>query len=104
MSDLVRQSRAARSTPLVKGEATPPAGTNTTQSFGQSTPTAEGLNPEALVGLTKWVEASQEPIFSVLISRHGRLAYELYTSKLNRQQAHYLMSATKSVLSAVTGI
>src|SRR5262249_44070871 len=33
-----------------------------------------------------------------------RLVYELYTSSLTREHAHYQMSATKSVVSALVGI
>ena len=54
--------------------------------------------------MTEWIRDHRVPIFSFLISRNGRLVYELYTSSLTRDHAHYQMSATKSVLSALVGI
>jgi CubicO group peptidase (beta-lactamase class C family) len=43
-------------------------------------------------------------MFSLLISRNGRLVYELDTSSLTREHAHYQMSVTKSFVSALVGI
>jgi CubicO group peptidase (beta-lactamase class C family) len=43
-------------------------------------------------------------MFSLLISRNGRLVYELYTSSLTREHAHYQMSVTESFVSALVGI
>ena len=57
-----------------------------------------------LVQLTRWLRDTPIPVFSILVSRHGRLVYELYTSSFDRDDAHYLMSVTKSVLSALVGI
>ncbi len=73
-------------------------------TFGESTPEAEGVDPRGLVNLTKWVRDQDTPIFSVLISRHGKLVFELYTSRLGRNEAHYMMSVTKSFTSALVGI
>jgi CubicO group peptidase (beta-lactamase class C family) len=70
----------------------------------ESTPEAEGVDSEALAGLTEWIRDDDVAIFSVLVSRHGRLVYELYTSNITRDDAHYLMSVTKSVTSALVGI
>jgi CubicO group peptidase (beta-lactamase class C family) len=67
-------------------------------------PENEGLDSRALIELTQWVREQRIPLFSVLISRDGRLAYELYTSSLTRDYAHYQMSVTKSVVSALVGI
>ncbi|HZS35849.1 MAG TPA: serine hydrolase [Polyangia bacterium] len=67
-------------------------------------PEAEGVDSETLVALTEWIRDNPIPIYSLLISRHGRLVYELYTSSLTREESHYLMSVTKSVLSALIGI
>ena len=73
-------------------------------TFGESTPEAEGVDPRALMQLAAWVRDQDPPIFSVLISRHGKLIFELYTSQLGRDEAHYLMSVTKSFTSALVGI
>ncbi len=70
-----------------------------------STPAAEGMREDELVKLTKWIsDTPSMPIFSILVSRHGKLVYELYTSSIDRDDAHYMMSVTKSVLSALIGI
>jgi CubicO group peptidase (beta-lactamase class C family) len=42
-------------------------------------------------------------IFSLLLSRHGQLAYELYTPGIVRDEAHFMMSTSKSVTSAIVG-
>jgi len=67
-------------------------------------PEDEGLDSRSLIALTEWIRDHPVPIFSFLISRNGRLVYELYTSSLTREHAHYQMSATKSVVSALVGI
>ena len=74
------------------------------ESFGQSTPEKEGISTEKLAELTEWVRDSKKAIFSILISRNGKLVYELYTTSLGRDEAHYLMSVTKSFTSALVGI
>ncbi len=70
----------------------------------RSTPEAEGMRSAELIDLTKWIRDHPAPIFSLLVSRHGRLVYELYTGGVDPDAAHYLMSVTKSVLSALIGI
>ena len=67
-------------------------------------PEDEGVDSGTIVALTEWLRDQRIPIFSFLISRNGRLVYELYTSSLTRNHAHYQMSATKSVVSALVGI
>jgi CubicO group peptidase (beta-lactamase class C family) len=69
-----------------------------------ATPASVGLDSRQLLALTAWIRASDAPVFSVLVSRDGRLVYELYTGGIDRGDAHYLMSVTKSVLSALVGI
>ena len=63
------------------------------------------MREDELVKLTKWiVETPSFPVFSILVSRNGKLVYELYTSGIVRDDAHYMMSVTKSVLSTLIGI
>jgi CubicO group peptidase (beta-lactamase class C family) len=70
-----------------------------------ATAASEGLDGTSLIGLAHWVRDNPAiPIFSVLISRHGKLVFELYTGGIDRSEAHYMMSVTKSVLSALTGV
>jgi CubicO group peptidase (beta-lactamase class C family) len=67
-------------------------------------PDEEGLDARPLVRLTEWIREADVPIFSLLISRDGVLVYELYTSSLTRDDAHYVMSVTKSFTSALVGV
>ena len=67
-------------------------------------PEDEGLDSRTLIALTEWIRDHPVPIYSFLVSRNGTLVYELYTSSLTRAHAHYQMSVTKSVVSALVGI
>ena len=71
--------------------------------FGWSEPESQGINTATLLDLTKWIQSSKLPILSLLISRNGRIVYELYTYSIERHEAHYMMSVTKSVTSALAG-
>ena len=77
---------------------------NMTSDFGTSKPSEENLNPAPLIALTRWIGRSPLPIFSVLVSRHGKIVYALYTSNIDPDAAHYLMSVTKSLTSALAGV
>jgi len=67
-------------------------------------PDEQGMDARPLVALARWIEAEKLPIFSILISRHGVLVYELYTSSIGRDDAHYLWGATFGVTSALMGV
>jgi CubicO group peptidase (beta-lactamase class C family) len=69
-----------------------------------ATPEDRGVDSRRLIAMTESIREQRLPVFSVLISRDGALVYELYTSSLTRDHAHYLMSVTKSVVSALVGI
>jgi CubicO group peptidase (beta-lactamase class C family) len=69
-----------------------------------ASPSSVGIDPKRLLEMTKWIRDSNAPVFSVLVSRDGKLAYELYSSGFERDDAHYLMSVTKSLLSALVGV
>jgi CubicO group peptidase (beta-lactamase class C family) len=73
-------------------------------SFGASTPEEQAMATRPLLALTEWVRDNGTPILSILVSRNGKLVYELYTSSLEREQAHYLMSVTKTFTSALVGV
>ena len=76
------------------------AGTNLPTASAKS----EGFDGQTLVDLAHWVRDQPAlPVFSILISRHGNLVFELYTGGIEREDAHYMMSVTKSVLSALVG-
>lgn len=76
-----------------------------TASLAPASPESVGVEPAKLALLAEWVlQATDVPIFSILVSRKGKLVFELYTSKLDRDDAHYVMSATKSFTSCLVGI
>ncbi len=87
--------------PGLAAEAQPP--TDFSASFRPALPEEAGLDSQRLAALTEWVRDNPLPIFSLLISRNGKLVYELYTAGLGRDQAHYLMSVTKTFVSAIVG-
>jgi len=65
----------------------------------------EGMDEVKLLDLAKRIEDDQRlPIFSLLISKNGKLVFELYTGQIKSDESHYLMSVTKSVLSTLVGI
>lgn len=66
-------------------------------------PDEVALDARPLIRLAEWVRDGSLPILSILVSRDGVLVFELYTSGLTREPAHYLMSVTKSFTSALVG-
>ena len=101
-------------TAVVRPAHSPPAPVPAKESAGArgglpdglevSTPEAEGMDSRPLLALTEAVRDQGFPALSVLVSRHGKLVYELYTSGLNGDEAHYMMSVTKTFVSALVGI
>ena len=74
-------------------------------TFGASTPEAQGMDSRSLLDLATWLRDHPEvPIFSLLVSRNGKVVFELYTGSIDREAAHYLMSTTKSFVAALIGI
>jgi uncharacterized caspase-like protein/CubicO group peptidase (beta-lactamase class C family) len=71
--------------------------------FGYDEPERQGVDLQKLLELTQWLRDGPVPILSLAISRNGKLVYELYSSKMDGSAAHYLMSITKSVTSALVG-
>lgn len=64
----------------------------------------EGMDEAKLLALAQWIEKEQRlAIYSLLISKNGKLVFELYTGQIKPDQSHYLMSVTKSVLSLLIG-
>jgi CubicO group peptidase (beta-lactamase class C family) len=72
--------------------------------FGYEQPESQGIDSKKLVELTQWIRDNPVRVLSVSISRNGKIVYELYSSKVDHNAAHYLMSVTKSVTSALVGI
>ncbi len=69
-----------------------------------STLEAQGFARAPFLQLATFLRDHPYPIFSILVSRNDKLVFALYTSSLGGDEAHYLMSVTKSVLSALIGI
>jgi CubicO group peptidase (beta-lactamase class C family) len=72
-------------------------------SFGFDEPNAQNVDTQKLLELTDWIRDKSVPVLSLTISRNGWIIYELYTSGAGRDDAHYVMSVTKSVTSALVG-
>ena len=72
--------------------------------LGLARPADEEVDEEKLYKLAKYIGQSKLPIFSLLISRNGKLFFELYTGDIDPDASHYLMSVTKSMLSTLIGI
>ena len=67
-------------------------------------PADVGLNLASLLSMTDWVANNPKvAIFSLLLSRHGTLAYELYTPGIERDEAQFMMSTSKTFTSAIVG-
>ena len=96
---------AASPCPFPPAPALPPPTATQTPEIEASSLEAQGMSRAPFVQLTRWLrDTPGMPIFSILVSRHGKLVYELYTSGFERDDAHYLMSVTKTVVSALVGI
>ncbi len=74
------------------------------EDFRLSTPEAQGFDSARLARMTRFIEASPNVVFSVLIARNGHLVYEMLAGDLSRDASHYLMSTTKSLTSAMVGV
>ena len=65
----------------------------------------EGVDETKLLALAQRIEDDPRlSIFSLLISKNGKLIFELYTGQIKPDESHYLMSVTKSVLSTLIGV
>jgi len=74
------------------------------EGFRLSTPEAQGIDSARLARMTRFIEASANHVFSMMIARNGNLVYEMLAGDLSRDAAHYLMSVTKSLTSAMAGV
>jgi len=65
----------------------------------------QGVDEQKLWELARYIDENKNiPVFSLLISRRGKLIFELYTGGIDPNASHYLMSVTKSMLSTLVGI
>jgi CubicO group peptidase (beta-lactamase class C family) len=71
----------------------------------ESTPKDAGLSADRLDAMQKAIEAGDfKKVTSVLIARHGKLAYERYFTGSNAEEFQNTRSATKTVTGMLVGI
>jgi CubicO group peptidase (beta-lactamase class C family) len=73
------------------------------EGFRIATPEAQGFDSARLAVMTRFIEAAPHKVFSMMIARNGHLVHEMLAGDITRNAAHYLMSVTKSVISAIAG-
>jgi CubicO group peptidase (beta-lactamase class C family) len=71
--------------------------------FGYDEPERQGVDLQKLLEVTQWLRENPAQILSLTISHNGKVVYELYSSRVDRDAAHYLMSVTKTVTAALVG-
>ncbi|MFC1530577.1 serine hydrolase, partial [Gemmatimonadota bacterium] len=64
----------------------------------------EGMDEQAITGMVNGVCAEYPFIYSVLITRNGKLIFEKYFNGAGRNQLFSIQSSTKSVVSTLIGI
>jgi CubicO group peptidase (beta-lactamase class C family) len=69
-----------------------------------SSPSEQGVDVEHLKELVRELESSEKAVRSVVIVRHGRLAFEYYRDGLSPSILHDMRPATMSVVSALVGV
>lgn len=83
----------------------PPVPQEPFAEFGSARPADQGVDEEKLYELAKYIRDKKRlPVFSLLISRNGKLIFELYTGGIDPDAGHYLMSVTKSMLATLIGM
>jgi CubicO group peptidase (beta-lactamase class C family) len=72
--------------------------------FEYDEPERQGVNLQKLLEMTQWLRVSPIPLLSLTVSSNGKIVFELYSSRVERSDAHYVMSVTKSVTAALVGV
>ncbi len=67
-------------------------------------PINQGFSVKELTDLTQWLMDPPQRVLSLIISRDGAVIHEIYPAGVDRDDAHYLMSVTKTVTSALVGV
>ena len=75
-----------------------------TEVWSTSTPEAQGIDSETLVGMLQFLQDEESRFDSILVVRNGYLILEVYRFPYNADESHPLFSATKAVVSALVGI
>jgi CubicO group peptidase (beta-lactamase class C family) len=69
-----------------------------------SSPEAQGIDSEVLVGLMKALETQRLPIHSLHLVRYGHLVLDAYFFPFQRDELHDIASITKSVTTTLVGL
>ncbi|MFW9944901.1 MAG: serine hydrolase domain-containing protein, partial [Candidatus Sifarchaeia archaeon] len=76
-----------------------------TDEWSTSTPEEQGIDSSKLGEMMDYIQVNEIDIDSILVVRHGRLAFEEYLSTLYTSDTkHSIHSCTKSFTSALVGI
>lgn len=81
-----------------------PAAVEETSRWAVAAPADEGLDPERLHELDRYVREKLPNLTSLLVARHGRLVFERYYNGWGASDRFAIWSVTKSVVSALVGI
>ena len=90
-----------------KAQDTPPAPVRDywpTDGWKESTPEQQGMDSQTLAKMKPYIEKELPTIRSVLIVRHGYLAYEQYFQYFNREYKQNIIFVNHSITSALVGI
>jgi CubicO group peptidase (beta-lactamase class C family) len=75
-----------------------------TDGWRSTTPEEQGMDSEKLSQMVEHIQQEKLDLHSLLIIRNGYLVNELYVYPFSAEQAHEIMSVTKSTISALVGI
>jgi CubicO group peptidase (beta-lactamase class C family) len=75
-----------------------------TTGWQTSTPEEEGIDPDLLKNMQADIHKQSLALHSLLIIRHGRIAFEMYSPPYEQDTRHIMYSVTKSFVSTLAGI
>jgi CubicO group peptidase (beta-lactamase class C family) len=75
-----------------------------TDGWRSTAPEEQGMDSEKLAQMVEHIQQEKLDLHSLLIIRNGYLVSEFYAYPYSVGQAHWVMSVTKSVISALVGI
>jgi CubicO group peptidase (beta-lactamase class C family) len=75
-----------------------------TAAWSTSTPEAQGIDSATLVEMLQFLQDEESNFHSVLLVRNGYLVLEVNRPPYQADENHSQMSATKTIISALTGI
>jgi len=81
-----------------------PADTVQAMSWPTSTPEAQGIDSNDLIGMLDWIQNEKLDVHSIQVMRHNTIVMEVYYPPFTPLDKQMQFSATKSFTSAVFGI